>query len=665
MGQGTIAMELFLFAAAAILAGGTASLAAGERWKGWIVSLGCGIGGTLAVITACGVIFGSGAISASFALAYPVGQTSVVIDRLAAFFIIVISLGSFIASIYAIGYMKAYNGSGRTVGSHFFFLAVLVFSMLFVVTVQNALAFLIAWEIMSLSSFFLVIFENEKEEVFRAGINYLIAMHIGVLFLISAFVILSIKSGSLDFASFKAALAGQRNLMNLIFFLFFVGFGTKAGFVPFHTWLPRAHPAAPSHVSALMSGVMIKTGIYGILRTITFMPGTTREIAYSLLVTAVITGILGIACSIAQGNLKKLLAYSSVENIGIIGIGTGTGLLGMLYGNNTLALLGFAGALLHLLNHSIFKSLLFFGAGAVYQKTHELDIERLGGLSKTMRHTTVFFLIGSFAIAGLPPFNGFVSEFVIYWSMIAGLAQSRLSLMVTLVLSFAALAFIGAMALLSFTRAFGVAFLGSPRHEHHEAPTEVDLTMRTAMAVQCVFIVLIGLLPVFALGAVARIVPDIIGPAAAGALPAMTGLGRMAIGIYLFAGIFILLLVLRAFLLRKRTVASFKTWDCGYQAGTPRIQYTGSSFAAPFSELIKPLLSQKEHITPPRGPFPRASSYERTVEDSFEARVIDPAVNGIVKFLDLFSWIQSGNTQQYILYGLVFVIIVTLWMMGV
>jgi formate hydrogenlyase subunit 3/multisubunit Na+/H+ antiporter MnhD subunit len=235
--------------------------------------------------------------------------------------------------------------------------------MLFVVTVQNALAFLIAWEIMSLSSFFLVIFENEKEECFRAGINYLIAMHIGVLFLISAFVILSIKSGSLDFASFKAALAGQRNLMNLIFFLFFVGFGTKAGFVPFHTWLPRAHPAAPSHVSALMSGVMIKTGIYGILRTITFMPGTTREIAYSLLVTAVITGILGIACSIAQGNLKKLLAYSSVENIGIIGIGTGTGLLGMLYGNNTLALLGFAGALLHLLNHSIFKSLLFFGAG--------------------------------------------------------------------------------------------------------------------------------------------------------------------------------------------------------------------------------------------------------------------------------------------------------------
>ncbi len=665
MGEGAIAMELFLYASAAILAGGIASLAAGERWKGWIVSLGCGIGGTLAVITAWGVIFGSGAISASFALAYPIGQTSVVIDRLAAFFIIVISLGSFIASIYAIGYMRAYNGSGRSVGSHFFFLAVLVFSMLFVVTVQNALAFLIAWEIMSVSSFFLVIFENEKEEVFRAGINYLIAMHIGVLFLISAFVILSIKSGSLDFASFKAALAGQRNLMNLLFFLFFVGFGTKAGFVPFHTWLPRAHPAAPSHVSALMSGVMIKTGIYGILRTITFMPGTTREIAYSVLVTAIFTGILGIACSIAQGNLKKLLAYSSVENIGIIGIGTGTGLLGMLYGNNTLALLGFAGALLHLFNHSIFKSLLFFGAGAVYQKTHELNIERLGGLSKTMRHTTLFFLIGSFAIAGLPPFNGFVSEFVIYWSMIAGLPQSRLSLMVTLVLSFAALAFIGAMALLSFTRAFGVAFLGSPRHEHHEAPTEVDLTMRTAMAVQCVFIVLIGLLPVYALGAVARIVPDIIGPSSAGALPAMTGLGRMATGVYLFAGIFILLLILRAFLLRKRTVTSFRTWDCGYQAGTPRIQYTGSSFAAPFAELIKPLLSQKEYIIPPKGPFPRSSSYERTVEDSFEARVVDPAVNGIVKFLDLFSWIQSGNTQQYILYGLVFVIIVTLWMMGV
>ena len=312
-----------------------------------------------------------------------------VIDPLSAFFVIVISLMSFLGTLYANGYMKPYLNKGMNVSSHCFFLMMLIASMLMVVTVQNALFFLIVWEIMSLSSFFLVIFEGEKKEVIKAGIKYLIYMHLSVIFIMAAFVLLNINAESLSFGAFANYLHANPELANIVFLLAFAGFGIKAGFVPFHNWLPDAHPAAPSHVSGIMSGVMIKTGIYGILRFLLFVGLPSKMISYTVLVIAVISALYGVLYAITQHDIKRLLAYHSIENIGIIGIGVGIGMLGLAYGNPFVALLGFAGGILHILNHSIFKELLFFAAGSAYLRTHTRNIEMLGGLIKKMPYTAL------------------------------------------------------------------------------------------------------------------------------------------------------------------------------------------------------------------------------------------------------------------------------------
>ncbi len=502
------------------------------------------------LIPALSVLLSGNVITSAVRLTEPIGEVQLVIDRLSGFFVAVTSVMSSVCAIYAIGYMKHYNNKKRTVASHFFFLPVLILSMLLVAVIQNAVAFLIIWEIMSLSSFFLLIFENEKEEVYKAGINYLVSMHIGVIFLISAFVILITQSGSLDFASFRKVFENERGLVNLLFILFFVGFGTKAGFMPFHTWLPRAHPAAPSHVSGLMSGVMIKTGIYGILRIISLIGEPTAVMAYLVLFISLISGILGVAYAIAQHNLKKLLAYHSVENIGIIGIGIGIGLLGVVYKIPMLALLGFSGGILHVLNHSIFKSMLFYSAGGVYHAAHILEIEKLGGLIKTMTWTAVFFLIGSIAISGLPPFNGFISEFFIYWGLVSGLQSGSIPLAVSLLISFAGLALIGAMALLCFTKAFSVVFLGSPRSVYPGTPHDISLSMKIAMCIQCIFVLAIGLAPAYAFKVVSLVAAEFAGHTAIADAVATTGtLNKLTVALLIFVGISGIVFIIRSILI--------------------------------------------------------------------------------------------------------------------
>jgi formate hydrogenlyase subunit 3/multisubunit Na+/H+ antiporter MnhD subunit len=660
-------MDLFITGIGIILAGGIISTPFPERMKSWIVALFTGCGAGLVAYVSINVLLSPEVLSSSYILSYPAGTVTLVVDKLSAFFALIISVMSFIGTVYAIGYMRPYCGTGSTMTSHFFFLTVLIASMITVTVVQNVVAFLIAWEIMSLSSFFLVAFENEREEVYQASINYLIAMHVGVLFLIGGFLAAAYKSGSFDFASFSAVFAENKGLANLVFVLLFVGFGTKAGFVPFHTWLPKAHPAAPSHISGLMSGIMIKTGIYGILRVITLIKNPGVEIAYFVLIISVLSGILGVAYAIAQHNIKKLLAYHSVENIGIIGIGIGLGMLGLAYGNEPLALLGFAGGILHVLNHSLFKSLLFFATGGVYQKTHLLDIEKLGGIVKYMTFTAVAFMVGSIAISGLPPFNGFVSEFFIYWGMLKGLTAGKTLLSIAMVISFASLAFIGAMALLCFTKVFGVVFLGSPRSDYHTTPKEVSFLMKAAMAVQMIMIVLIGLFPQYAFSGICQVAQTFLAdtgtPFNASAYTAT--LGGVSTGLLIFIGIFILLFALRGLLLRKRSVYEYKTWDCGYQAGNVRMQYTASSYAAPFLRVFRVLFSWNIHLKKPEGLFPEKADFESHAEDRFEKGIINPIISLIERFLNAFTWIQSGSTQQYILYGLIFLIAITLWIMVV
>jgi len=530
--------------------------------------------------------------------------------------------------------------------------------MICVTVVQNAVFFLIVWEIMSLSSFFLVIFEDDKKDVLSAGMNYLIMMHISILFIMTGFMVLALHSGSLDFSAFTKVFAENGFFKNAIFICLFIGFGIKSGFVPFHNWLPKAHPAAPSHVSSIMSGVMIKTGIYGILRFIALMGLPTLEISYFVLGISVVTALYGILYAIGQQDIKRLLAYSSIENIGIIGMGIGIGMFGLVYGNDLLAAIGFAGALLHILNHSIFKELLFLGAGSIYMNTKTRNIEKLGGLFKKMPHTGWLFLIGAFAIAGLPPLNGFVSEFMIYIGLLKGFEIKSLNMLVILILSFGSLAFVGSMALLCFTKVFGIAFLGEPRSkEAQQVKEDVPYTMLFPMIVLALFIFAIGLFPQYAIrltvGAVGSLtdakllVPGIF------PMPLMNMISVIALGFFGLTGF---MLMTRSLFLANKKRKRFKTWDCGYQAPNSRMQYTASSYAAPFLSLFNPFFAVSSDTVKPHGYFPGTAKFKEKKRDIIEYYFIRRLTGFVDGLFKKFTWIQSGDTQLYILYGVIFLV---------
>lgn len=659
-------MDIFFIGIALIFFGGLLSVVIREKYKTQTLAIFSGIGSIAVVRAAAEVLFSGSSLSITLFFPNPLGVVVFCVDGLSAFFLIVISLMSFLGTIYSIGYLKPYIGKSATMSSHCFFISLLIISQMLVVTVSNSLAFLIVWEIMSLSSFFLVVFENEKEEAYKAGLNYLITMHVGVLFLIVGFIILSIKTISNDFSSFRDYFASiQSGFPDLLFLVFFIGFGLKAGFFPLHSWLPKAHPAAPSNISGMMSGIMIKTGIYGILRILYIMGAPSVYAGYFVLIISIISALLGVIYAIAQHDLKKLLAYHSVENIGIIGIGIGIGMLGISYGNPAMAFLGFSGGILHVLNHSIFKELLFYGAGSVYLQTHTRNIEELGGVGKRMPVTSATFLIGSAAICGLPPLNGFISEFLIYLGMALSLSTGKPILFMASILSMASLALVGAMALLCFTKAFSVVFLGSARTPKSEHAVENERLMLMPMLILTLFIFMIGLFPQKAILLVSKPALLLIGGSAANLdilkySDLLQHISLCALGFVILA---MLIYSARFFLLRGRKVYLYKTWDCGYQAGNTRMQYTASSFAKSFIWLVKFLIGHDERLEKPVGVFPQKASYESSTKDLFDSHVIAPMLKAIKKFLDLFAWIQSGSAQQYILYGLIFLLCLLLYIL--
>ncbi len=516
--------------------------------------------------------------------------------------------------------------------------------------------FLICWEIMSLSSFFLVIFENEKKDVLKAGIKYLVFMHFSVLFIMIAFALLSIKSGSFDFNAFKSVLSANGHLADIIFILSFIGFGTKAGFVPFHNWLPDAHPAAPTHVSAIMSGVMIKTGIYGILRVLSIIGIPSKAIAYGVLIISVISALYGVLYAITQHDLKRLLAYHSIENIGIIGIGLGVGMLGLAYNAPNLVLAGFAGGILHILNHSIFKELLFLSAGSVYIKTHTRNVEVLGGLIKSMPYTAILFLIGSIAICGLPPFNGFISEFLIYFGMFKGLSVHNFFAVVAMIFAIAGLALVGTMAILCFTKAFSIIFLGMPRSETVEnVQNDNSLSMILPMGFLAVLTLLIGVYPQYVFWYIKRTIVSIIPMTSLNIFSVCYEPMRLMQTIAVFAiafVAFITVLVLLKLKLTKGKVVMHETWGCGYNRGNNHMQYTASSYASPFLSMLKPLFKKVFDIEKPKKLFPKSAHFSLHIEDIEEAYVIEPLLKSDEWFLSKFESIQNGNIQSYIKYGL-------------
>lgn len=613
------------------------------------------------------ILTGGLALQKSFHFSGPIGSAWLRVDPLSSFFILIISIGGLLAAFYSAGYMKMYRDDARySISSYNFFMGLLITAMLLVVMIQNALLFLIAWEIMSLASFFLVSFEHHKDEVRKAGLYYLVAMQIGAAFLLTAFGWCAINTGSLDFEAFRNLSVAGPSAAAIIFMLFFIGFGTKAGFVPLHTWLPLAHPAAPTAVSAIMSGVMIKTGIYGILRLLLIFGVPSPWLAWFVFAIALLTGLLGILNAIARQDLKIKLAFSSIENIGIIGLGVGVGMLGLVFENQMVALAGFLGALLHIFNHFTFKSLLFFGAGIVYSKTHTRNIEKLGGLARYLPITTALFLIGSLAISGLPLFNGFISEFAIYFGLVKGLNTSAGALHLGAIIGLGGLAFIGAMAALCFTQIFGICFLGSPRSILNNKLTEASSVMLAPMFVLAFLILLAGLLTPLVLPLFRHVVQQFLPFFADTVWFELYHIYvRLNMAALILGSLILFFTGLRWLLLRGKSVTTFKTWDCGYQAESSRLQYTASSFAASFVEIGSALVPNQSNLESSRELFPSAAQFSSQSGDVTEQSLIRPSLSLLQKALHRFAWIQSGKTQQYILYGLIFLLILIIWIIGV
>ena len=479
-------MFLFFLGILLLIAGGVFSLFFNEETKLKIVSI-------FSCIASLLILASINLISNSVINVEPFGEIVLKADGLSKFFIIIISFVTLLASIYANGYMKPYLNKGRQISSHCLFFPLLTASMLTVVVVQNVFAFLIAWELMSLTSFFLVIFENDKKEVLDAGIKYLVYMHISVLFIMLAFVLMANYAGSYNFSDIHNMFLEHQELKDVIFILAFIGFGTKAGFLPLHNWLPYAHPAAPSHVSAVMSAVMIKTGIYGILRVLQLIGKPTLLIGYVVLFVSVITALYGIIYAVTQKDIKKLLAYSSIENIGLIGIAISIIIWGMIYDIQKITLIGIAACFIHILNHAVFKSLLFMCAGSIYLKTHTKNIEKLGGLIKKMPYTGVFFLFAVVAICAFPPLNGFISEFLIYIGLMGMLKFAGSTLFIPIVLAIAALALVGTLVILAMSKLYSISFLGTPRAEESlKVSSDVSKCMLIPMGILACLTLVIG-----------------------------------------------------------------------------------------------------------------------------------------------------------------------------
>ncbi len=587
-----------------------------------------------------------------------------VVDRLSALFITVINIIILTGFIYARGYLAPYVARKTTLrfSIHYFSWLWLWLSMLMVVMIREGLPFLIVWEIMALASFFLVIFDAEERHTLKTGINYLIQMHVGMFFLLIAFLLVQNGTGRMSFDALGDYFATHRNLP--LFLFFFTGFAIKAGFIPLHTWLPEAHPAAPSHVSGVMSGVMIKMGIYGIIRVLSTMQSDLMTVGIILIIISMVSGVWGIMMAIVQTDLKKLLAYSSIENIGIIGLGLGLGVTGQATGNSALALLGYAGGLLHLVNHSLFKSLLFFNAGSVYLATDTRNMNRLGGVMKRMPWTSLLFLTGSLAICGLPPFNGFVSEYLIYMGMFGSLSGATLHHSILMIGSVAALSLIGGLAVFGFTRAFGMVFLGEPRSEVARECREVDPVMLIPQLAAVALIMFIGLGSALVARPLFGIVQEVwlLGSQPMVSAAWLSNLTQISIAGGIFIVFLASLLLYRRYHLSLKSVDAGPTWGCGYGAPTARQQYTATSFASNYEQVARPLLQTGElsDRIEEMEIFPGRKSFASHSDDPFRRHFVEKPVNRILRALKKIAVIQTGQIRHYILYAFIFMLLVFL-----
>ncbi|HKK99761.1 MAG TPA: proton-conducting transporter membrane subunit [Desulfotignum sp.] len=647
-------MSHFFAAICLILAGGAISLVFARHnlfsraAAAILISAGCVWGLVDAVIKLTGSVIHSAAFQYLnlFFLAFEM-------DGLSAFFLAVIFLICLLAAVYSFHYMDDPDSSVKNAVNGFFF-SLLVISMALVVTAANMITFMLSWEIMSLSSFFLVIHNYQQKENQKAGYLYFVFSHVGAMFLFAGFGVLYTYTGSFGFTDVHTLPAAAKTLA---FVLFFIGFGSKAGVFPFHVWLPHAHPAAPSHISAVMSGVMIKTGIYGILRMYALLEMPAPGFGYLVLAAGVVSGILGVVYALGQTDIKRLLAYSSVENIGIILIGMGIGMIGVSSHNPLMAVLGFSGAIFHVLNHAMFKSLLFMGAGMVVHQTGTRSMDALGGLLKSMKITGFAFIIGSLAICGLPPFNGFAGEFFIYMGGFKGISLDKIPFAVSIA-AIVSLAVIGGLALACFTRVVGIVFQGEPRTEAARSRTETGPTMLGAMGVLAGICIVVGVFPGWFFNLVLSAVSALnLGYERIPQAPFAQIAGHITLGALVIVVLVLVVAVLRLLFYRSKPVSRSGTWGCGFTRPTVKMQYTGSSYAFDIIQFFRPAAPLEENHVPIAGRFPAGTSYDSRVHDIAE-RYMEPAVVRPVQFVfDRLRWIQHGDIHLYIGYILLAIVL--------
>lgn len=600
-------------------------------------------GSVLAAVPALRVLAGGDSVRVRWAAALPGGDWVIGIDPLSALFVLIVLLVGGACAAYGVAYMRHAGKPDHASSSHAA-VAVLVIALAVVVTARSVVLFLGAWEVMAIASFVLIMTEHERPEVRRAGMIYLVVTHTATLALFVMFALWARGAADWTFASLAAAgpPTGAGGVALLACALF--AFGVKAGLVPAHFWLPPAHAAAPSHVSAIMSGLVIKTGIYGLIRVVVLAGAPPAWWGWVLLAVGVASAVLGVLWALAQHDIKRLLAYHSVENIGIISMGLGLGALGTAYGHPGLSVVGYGAALLHTVNHALFKSLLFLSAGAVQRAAGTRNIEELGGLARRMPGTWGAFVIGAAAIVGLPPLNGFVSEWLLFLGLFGTARVGDATRMA--VLGAPILAVVGALALACFAKVAGIGFLGRPRTEGADRAREVGagfLAPAWTLAAACVAI---GILA----GAV---VPPVLGVAAGlgGATaglsdPVVTGALASARAVTAFAALLVLLIgvvgFLRWLLLRRVAVRSGPTWACAYPAPTSRMQYTASSFAAPLVRLFGGLAGVREH----RG----ATLFHSGIRDLVLDDVALPAWRVVQRLALRLRPIQQGRLHVYLLY---------------
>jgi hydrogenase-4 component B len=600
----------------------------------------------------------------SFNLSGPVGGQALHfhLDPLSAFFLVPIFLIGALGSVYAAGYWRQ-EEHPRTVRKLQLCYGLHIAAMALVVLAADGIAFLMAWEVMALAAFFLISTEDYKTEVREAGWLYLVATHFATLSLFALFALLRTTCGSFEFHRLEPGQVGI-GLRTAIFAAALAGFGLKAGMMPLHFWLPSAHAAAPSHVSAILSGVMLKVGIYGLMRTLTLLPVGPVGWGDAILVLGTISAVAGVLFALGQHDLKRLLAYHSIENIGIILIGLGLAMIGQARGRPEWVVLGIAGCLLHVWNHSLFKSLLFFAAGSAVHAARTREIDLMGGLSKALPKTAFLFFIGAAAICGLPPLNGFVSELFIY----LGLFQTLHGLP-GVALAAPALALAGSLALACFVKAFGAVFLGVPRSRSTDRTHESPPTMIVPMCVLGASCAFIGIFPFVVVRPLDAVIHQwtygLARTPTLGAVVPFSAITQMALSLTALS--------LVVFLFNKKRLVlnparKSVTWDCGYARPTARMQYTASSFASTLVYLFRGVLRPTSHEPRVSAVFPGSVEFSSHVDDAVLDGFLVPLWR---RFRSRLSWLrvlQQGSVQTYILYiliALLFLLLMLLPLSGI